>query len=73
MFAICTGVLIAVSLLTPQQPDEKLAGLTFATAADGTPETNRGLESNPKWRRRDVLLSILLVIAVAMVWLTFRG
>jgi SSS family solute:Na+ symporter len=73
LFAICTGVLIAVSLLTPQQPDEKLAGLTFATAADGIAETNRGLESNPKWRRRDVLLSILLVIAVAMLWLAFRG
>ncbi|MDH3297889.1 MAG: hypothetical protein OEM96_06390 [Gemmatimonadota bacterium] len=66
-------MLIAVSLLTPQQPDEKLAGLTFATAADGTPETNRGLEPDPKWRRRDVFLSILLVIAVAMVWLAFRG
>jgi SSS family solute:Na+ symporter len=73
LFAICTGVLITVSLLTPSQPDEKLAGLTFATTGDGTPEAKQGLDPSPRWRRRDVLLSILLVIAVAMVWLTFRG
>jgi SSS family solute:Na+ symporter len=73
LFAICTGVLIAVSLLTRQQPEEKLAGLTFATAAARTSEDDRGLESSSKWRRHDVVLSILLVIAVAMVWLSFRG
>jgi SSS family solute:Na+ symporter len=73
LFAICTGVLVTVSLLTPAQPDDKLAGLTFATARDRTFETGQGLEPNPKWRRHDLLLSILLVIAVALVWLTFRG
>jgi SSS family solute:Na+ symporter len=73
LFAICTGVLIGVSLLTAPQPLEKLAGLTLTTANVGTPGTGDGLESNPKWRRRDVLLSILLVIAVVAVWLTFRG
>ncbi|MDH3283507.1 MAG: sodium/solute symporter [Acidobacteriota bacterium] len=73
LFAICTGVLVAVSLLTPAQPDEKLAGLTFATATAGTSETDKRPGSSPDWRRRDVLLSILLVIAVALVWLAFRG
>jgi SSS family solute:Na+ symporter len=73
LFAVCTGVLITVSLLTPSQPDKKLAGLTFATTEDGTPEAKQGLKPSPRWRRRDALLSILLVIAVAMVWLTFRG
>ncbi len=73
LFAICTGVLIAVSLLTPRQPDEQLAGLTFATATDGTLEADARLESNPRWRGRDAALSILLVLAVAAVWLIFRG
>lgn len=73
LFAICTGVLIAVSLLTPPHAEEKLAGLTFATATSGAPETDGGPGSSPDWRRRDVLLSILLVVAVALVWMTFRG
>jgi SSS family solute:Na+ symporter len=73
LFAICTAVLIAVSLVTPAHSDEKLAGLTFATAAQGTPAIDRNMESNPRWRRRDLHLSILLVIAVVTVWLTFRG
>ncbi|MDH3786602.1 MAG: Na+/glucose cotransporter, partial [Acidobacteriota bacterium] len=72
LFAICTGVLIAVSLLTPAEPDEKLAGLTFATATGGAPGTGRELRSSPAWRRRDRYLSILLVVMVALVWLVFR-
>lgn len=35
--------------------------------------SGRSLDSDPGWRRRDLLLSILLVIAVVAVWLTFRG
>ena len=58
--------LIAVSLLTRPQPDDEIAGLTFATATKGTP-------SDPLWRRTDLLLSILLVIAVATIWMVFRG
>ena len=73
LFAICTGVLIAVSLATPAQSDERLAGLTFATAAAPGGDPDRGLESSPRWRRHDVLLSALLIIAVALVWLSFRG
>jgi SSS family solute:Na+ symporter len=68
LFAICTGVLVVVSLMTAPQPESELAGLTFATAAtDGDPG------SDPAWRRRDVQLSILLVVAVALVWIAFRG
>jgi len=73
LFAVCTGVLIVVSLLTRAEPDAKLAGLTFATATAGDNGTERGLESSSRWRRHDLLLSIVLVIAVAAVWLTFRG
>jgi SSS family solute:Na+ symporter len=67
LFAICTGVLIVVSLMTRPQSDSQLAGLTFATT------TGQGLESDPKWRRRDLLCTILLVITVVAVWLIFRG
>jgi SSS family solute:Na+ symporter len=73
LFAVCTGVLIAVSLMTPRQPEEQLAGLTFATATSGASESRRDLKSSARWVRHDLLLSILLVVAVALVWLAFRG
>jgi len=73
LFAICTGVLIAVSLLTPAQPEAKLAGLTFATAKHEAPALNQSLKPDPAWRRHDMILSILLVLTVIIVWLMFRG
>jgi SSS family solute:Na+ symporter len=73
LFAICTVVLVVVSLLTPEQSDEKLAGLTFATADAEAGETDERLVSNPRWRRLDVILSVLLFLGVALVWLAFRG
>jgi SSS family solute:Na+ symporter len=73
LFAVCTGVLIAVSLATPAQSDEQLAGLTFATAAAGTGDADRRVQSDPRWRRHDVVLSTILIIAVVLVWVFFRG
>jgi len=72
LFAICTVVLVVVSLLTPTQSNEKLAGLTFATAAaGGGGDPDPKLVSDPIWQRRDIWLSVLLVICVMMVWLVF--
>ena len=73
LFAICTAVLVGVSLVTRAEPAAKLAGLTFATAARGTGEPDARLVSDPAWRRRDVVLSVLLVVGVLLVWLAFRG
>jgi len=74
LFAASTAVLVVVSLLTPAQSDEQLAGLTFATAAlphRGGPSTDELPESDPAWRRRDLWLSIGLAIAVGLVWFYF--
>lgn len=65
LFIICSVVLIVVSLLTQPPPNEKVAGLTYATATK--------TESDPVWRRRDVQLSILLAIVVGIVWIYFTG
>ncbi len=73
LFAICTGVLVVVSLLTPQHTDEKLAGLTFATTMPDEDASGRALKSDSNWRGRDAMLSIALVFTVVLVWLIFRG
>jgi solute:Na+ symporter, SSS family len=76
LFAICTAVLVIVSLATPAEPRERLAGLTFATANEGSgvpggpgDELSR---SDPAWRRKDFWFSVVLVVCVALVWLCFR-
>jgi SSS family solute:Na+ symporter len=71
LFVICTAILVVVSLLTPAQSDEQLAGLTFATTS-GVPD-NELTTSDPAWRRRDFQLSVALVICVVLVWLSFTG
>ena len=73
LFAICTVVLVVVSLLTPEPSREKLAGLTFATATETSDATPDLAPSSPAWRRKDLWLSILVLVCVAMVWLYFTG
>jgi SSS family solute:Na+ symporter len=68
MFLLCTGVLVAVSLLTPAPQRSQLAGLTFATATEGVaaePEST-GL------RRAAAFLSIALVVILMALWFHFR-
>ncbi|MDX1569220.1 MAG: sodium:solute symporter [Xanthomonadales bacterium] len=84
LFVVCSGVLVVVSLLTPTPPDEKIDGLTLARAGEqpGRAEAMQipdadehlpGLESQPAWRRMDLIASVVLIAAVAAVWLMFRG
>ncbi len=66
LFVICTAVLIMVSLVTPPPPDAKVARLTFATQEPVTAEI-----SDPRWRRRDLVLSLIVVACVGLVWVYF--
>jgi len=76
LFAVCSAVLVVVSL-AGRPPDEgQLAGLTFATARAphaGAQGEARRSASDPLWRRRDVWLSIALAVCVILVWLYFSG
>lgn len=68
LFVICTAVLVVVSLLTAPPPADKVAGLTFATPAPAA------ADAHPiGWRRTDLLLSLMLVVCVAVIWLYFSG
>src|SRR5687767_13934298 len=67
LFIVCSVILLVVSLATPPPPPEKTEGLTFAS--------KRPVEStsNAAWRRKDRILSIVLVVCVLAVWIYFRG
>jgi solute:Na+ symporter, SSS family len=66
LFVICTVVLIGVSLVTAPPPLEKVEGITFDTTQRST-EGPRGRG----WRRTDVVLSALIALSVAAIWLYF--
>jgi solute:Na+ symporter, SSS family len=81
LFAVCTAVLIAVSLATPAPPYHKVAGLTYALA-DADPAASAEAHppakppaamttSDPAWRRADVGLSVLLAGCVGAIWWYF--
>ncbi len=65
LFLVCTFVLVVVSYLTSVPAAQKIDGLTIHTVAA---ETGSKDES---WRRRDFILSVLLIICVAIVWIYF--
>ena len=64
LFAICTTVLVLVSLLTPPPAPEKVNGLTFGGVRDAEPAIS-------PWVRRDRLLTIGLIIGVLVLWAYF--
>lgn len=70
LFLICVGILIVVSLLTTAPSDAKLANLTYATLEIDPIDAPT---SDPVWRKKDVMLSIVLAVLVGLVWLYFTG
>lgn len=70
LFFICSLILVVVSLMTPAQSDEKLAGLTFATA-HVTGDKVVKLADSTRSRAMEIAFSVLLVAAVVAVWVYF--
>jgi len=68
LFLICSAVLIGVSLLTQKPSIEKLAGLTYTAKRMG-----KRMDLNRIWRRKDIILSILLIGCVVLIWIYFSG
>jgi SSS family solute:Na+ symporter len=82
MFAVCSLVLIAVSLATKAPERSKLAGLTFATVQQkldvqpagplGVQPTLRTFGETAVEHRLNVGFSILLALTVIGLWIWFR-
>jgi SSS family solute:Na+ symporter len=78
MFVICAGVLVLVSLLTPEPERRKLAGLTFATVDDkidtqevAVTKVSLARESATE-HKLNVAFSLLLIATVVGLWIYFR-
>lgn len=63
LFVVCTAILIVVSLATPPPTREQIEGLTYETTAASA--------ERPPRMRREVVLSVLLVVAVVVLWAVF--
>jgi len=72
LLAICTSLLIIVSLLTPPEDERKLSGLTFATVPPLT-AADRPTAAVQAQQRLNIGLSVVIVGLVCAIWLYFRG
>jgi len=68
LFLICSGVLIGVSLITVLPSFSKLKGLTFATA-----ESKSIAQEQTRWRRNDIIFTVILLGFVGLIWIYFSG
>ncbi len=68
MFVCCVVVCIVVSLLTTPQDEESLSGLTF-----GTLTKEHIAEAKNSYTLKDILVSLLLVIAIIGILFYFTG
>lgn len=84
LFAVCSVVLVLVSLATKAPAPKQTADLTFQTVDESPGEPKAlsipdahehlpSLQQDPAWRCLDLKLSVLLVALVGAVWLYFTG
>jgi SSS family solute:Na+ symporter len=76
MFAVCSFVLIVVSMMYPAPARKKLAGLTFATVGEkidsmeaSAPHLER---ETPMERAMNIVFSLVLIATVVGLWIRFR-
>lgn len=67
-FLFCVALILGVSFATPQQSEEQLSGLTFATL---TAEHKITSKSSYGWK--DIVISVVVLAIVAWVMISFNG
>ncbi len=68
IFLVCVVVMVAVSYMTAPPDYQKISGLTFGTVTKDHRTTSRS-----SWDWRDVASSVLLVVIIIVIYLSFRG
>ncbi len=66
LFLVCTSVLLVVSMMTAPPDAPKVSGLTFATV-----EPVERTETDIRSRKRDLILTVGLLLCVGMLWVYF--
>ena len=72
LFLISSAVLVVVSLLTKAPDEEKIRGLIFGSKETQSQMDDERNHSDPKKRKQDIILSIVVIalVAIIMVWFT---
>jgi len=65
---VCIVVFIGVSYATKAPDYAKISGLTFSTLTDKDKQASRST-----WSARDVIFSVLLILAILAIYLYFTG
>jgi SSS family solute:Na+ symporter len=68
IFLVCAIVMVVVSHLTEAPSAERLQGLTYGTITSEQRDASRG-----SWDWRDILSSIMVLLAILAAYLYFRG
>ncbi len=68
IFLVSVVTMVVVSYATEAPSYEAISGLTYATVTE-----EQSAESRRSWDRRDVILSVVVLIMIAMAYLYFRG
>jgi len=68
LFVGCSILMVIVSLLSSPPSYEQIKGLTYAT----TIAEDRAV-SRKSWNYKDVLLSVIVVIIIALILMYFTG
>lgn len=71
LFAICSAMLIVVSLLSRPMSDEKLQNLTFQSVGEVPAEIQKRVTVNAGLLTKHIVLTVLLVLAVLAIWWYF--
>ena len=66
LFVLCSAILVIVSMATPPPPAERVTDLTYQTAVSGV-----GDQVDPRKRRFNIGLSILLAATIGVLWIIF--
>ena len=66
LFVSCIGAMVIISFLTQEPAYEKIRGLTYATTVAEDKKASR-----ESWRTRDVVLSVVVLIIIALVMIYF--
>ncbi len=66
LFVACIGIMVIISFLTTEPSEGKIRGLTYSTTVAEDKKASR-----ESWNTRDVILSVVVLVIIALVMISF--